>query len=401
MRHPRVIFLNQMAGPLFRGLAQDITEKWPPGLLLTGHPDALKGKQTDSLSIVASPKYQRKSYLSRILSGIHYILYALFYCWTLPRSTLVFSMSEPLCLGVVGYLFKRLRGQCYVILVYDIYPDTLVRFGVLKKSGLTTRLWRRMNRLVWENAEIVFTIGEAMATTLEGMFDASKTLPGKVIFIPNWADTDWIRPVAKDKNEFAKKYGQVQKLTVMYSGNLGKTHDIETIIAAAKELEGYDSIHFMIIGEGAKKNLVEKAKYQDSLDNLTILPFQPEEVLPSSLPTADISIITLDRGCENLSAPSKTCYAMAGGSALVGLCNNDSEVAHIINQHKCGIVVKPGDVHAMVSGIKDLLNDKAKLSYYQTNSRRAAEKFYSRKNTSQYIEALGNIKLLQQYCPAS
>lgn len=396
MRHPRVIFLNQMAGPLFRELAQDISEKWPPGLLLTGHPDALKAKQTDSLRIVAVLEYRRKSYLSRVLSGIRYWLCALFYCWTLPRSTLVFSMSEPLCLGMVAYLLKRLRGQNYVILVYDIYPDTLVRFGVLKESGLITRIWRRMNKLAWENAEIVFTIGEAMANSLEQMFDAGKTLPGKVIFIPNWADTDWIRPVAKDKNEFAKEYGQVGKLTVMYSGNLGKTHDIETILAAAKELEGYDSIHFMIIGEGAKKGLVEQAKHKDGLDNLTILPFQPESLLPVSLPTADISVITLDKGAEDLSAPSKICYAMAAGSALIGLCNNDSEVARIINQHKCGIVVKPGDVHAMVSGIKDLLNDNAKLRRYQTNSRRTAERFYSRKNTSQYVKALCAIKLLQQ-----
>jgi len=395
------LFLNQMAGPLFRELAEDISKQWPVGELLTGHPDTLKCSQTGSLRIIAAPKYQRKSYLSRVLSGIHYILYVLFYCWRLPRNTLVFSMSEPLCLGVVGYLLKRLRGQCYVILVYDIYPDTLVRFGMLKESGLTARLWRRLNRLVWENAEIVFTIGEAMASSLERMFDAGKTLPGKVIFIPNWADIDWIRPVAKDKNEFAKKYGQVGKLTVMYSGNLGKTHDIETIIAAARELKGYDSIHFMIIGEGAKKSFVEQAKHRDGLDNLTILPFQPEGILPESLPTANISIVTLDKGCENLSAPSKTCYAMAAGAALIGLCNNESEIAHIINRHNCGIVVSPGDTNAMVSGIKDLLNDKAKLSRYQTNSRQAAEKFYSRKNTGQYIEALGNIKLLQQYCSSS
>jgi glycosyltransferase involved in cell wall biosynthesis len=395
-KHPRIIFLNQWAGPLFRGLAHDISKKWPPGLLLTGHPDALKSEQTDSLSIVAAPKYQRRSYLSRVLSGIHYILYALFYCWKLPLDTLVFSMSEPLCLGAVGYLCKRLRGQRYVILVYDIYPDALIQFGVLKKSGLAARIWRRLNRLVWENAEIVFTIGEAMAGSLEQMFDASKTLPGKVIFIPNWADTDWIRPVAKDKNEFAKKYGQVGKLTVMYSGNLGKTHDIETIIAAARELKEYDSIHFMIIGEGAKKDLVKQAKYKDALDNLTILPFQPEDVLSTSLPTADISIITLDKGCETLSAPSKTCYAMAAGSALIGLCNNESEIAHIINRHNCGIVVSPGDTNAMVNGIKDLLNDKAKLCRYQTNSRQAAERYYSRKNTSQYVEALCAIKLLQQ-----
>ncbi len=392
-KHPSIIFLNQMAGPLFRDLAEDVSVDWSPGVLITGHPNTLKrGSRIESLSITAAPKYERKSYLSRFLSGIHYFFYVLFKCWRLPKSALLFSMSNPLLLGMVGYLLKRFRGQHYVILVYDIYPDVLIKCGLLKEKGLISRLWRRMNRLIWENAEIVFTIGETMAATLEGMFDASKILTGKVVFVPNWANTDWIQPVAKDKNAFAKKYGQVEKLTVMYSGNLGKTHDIETILAAAKEMIKYDAIHFMIIGEGAKKKLVEKAKYQDGLDNLTVLPFQPEEALSASLPTADISIVTLDEGSENLSAPSKTCYVMAAGAALIGLCNNNSEVARIINRHKCGVVVKPGDVDRLVSEIFDLFNDREKLHRYRVNSRHAAEEFYSRRNTKQYLDALSMIR---------
>jgi hypothetical protein len=96
------------------------------------------------------------------------------------------------------------------------------------KSG-----WRRINRLTWENAEAVFTLSDQMAGNLERWFDVRKTLAGKVIVIPNWADVEWIRPVAKDKNEFARKYNQAGKLTVMYSGNLGQTHDIETILGSA------------------------------------------------------------------------------------------------------------------------------------------------------------------------
>ncbi len=388
-KHPRIIFLNQMAGPLFRELAQDISDRCPPCILFTGHPDTIKkDSQIGSLYIEAGPKYRRKSNLSRLLSGLHFIFSTLLRCWRLPKSSLLFLMSEPLCFGIIGYLFKRLRGQHYVVLVYDIYPDTLVQFGTLKESGLVARLWRRMNRLAWENADIVFTIGDKMAENLERKFDVTKTVAGKVISIYNWANTEWIKPVPKADNEFAKKYNQVGKLTVMYSGNLGNTHDIETIFAAAKELKGYDSIHFMIIGEGAKKSFVEQAKHQDGLDNLTILPFQPEGILPASLPTADISVIALAKGGEGLSVPSKTHYYMAAGSALLGICDQSSEIAQMINKYDCGFFVKPGDVDSMVSNILNLFNDKAKLEYYKTNSRRAAEQYHSRRNTDCYIDAL-------------
>jgi glycosyltransferase involved in cell wall biosynthesis len=308
----------------------------------------------------------------------------------------LFLASNPPFLGLVGYIFKRLRRQHYVVLIYDIFPDGLVRFGLLKESALITRLWVKMNRVVWENADIVFTIGDKMRDELERKFDASKTPVGKIVVVPNWANTDWIRPLAKAENEFARKYDLVGKLTIMYSGNLGETHDIETILAAARELKEQESIRFVIIGDGSKKQTVERAKCRDDLANLTVLALQPEQTLPCSLAAAEIGIVTLDSGCEGLSVPSKTFYYMAAGCALIGLCDGDSEVAHIIYEHNCGITVEPGDVEAMVSAILALARDESKLNSYRVNSRSAAEKFYSRRNTSRYLEAMRTISAFQQ-----
>jgi len=393
-KRSRILFLNQMAGPLFRELAEDISMHWPVGELFTGHPDTLKSQQKEFMRIVPAPTYDRRSHMLRLWSWFKYLFCAFFECLRTNKETILFLVSPPF-LNLIAYFFKKLRRQRFVILVYDIYPNAAVNFGPLKDTGIIARLWRYINRKVWENAEIVFTIGNKMAANLETMFDSSKTAAGKVIVIPNWANTDWIKPLAKEKNEFAKKYDQIGKLTVMYSGNLGQTHDISTILKAARELKGNDSIRFMIIGEGAKKSIVEQAKSEDDLNNLTVLGFQPETVLPYSLATADIAVITLDKGSEGLSVPSKTYYSMASGAALIALCEEDSEVALTIRKHDCGFVIKPGDTDAMVKAILELLGDEEKLKRYQTNSRQAAERFYSRKNTGQYIEALGNIKLLQ------
>jgi glycosyltransferase involved in cell wall biosynthesis len=391
-KKPKVIFFCQMAGPLFRELAQDISDRCPPCVLFTGHPDTIKkGSRVGSLYIEAGPKYQRKANLTRLLSGLHFMFRSFVKCWQSSKNSLLFLMSTPLCFGIIGYIFKQLRGQHYVVLVYDIYPDILINTGHLRKSGLVARTWLKLNELAWENADIVFAIGDKMAEKLEKRFDATKTTTGKVISIRNWADTEWIKPVSKGDNCFAKQHNQVGKLTVMYSGNLGNTHDIETILVAAKKLRREDSVHFMIIGEGAKSNIVRQAKRDDNLENLTILPFQPESVLPLSLPTADISVITLDKGGGGLSVPSKTHYYMAAGSALLGICDQNSEIAQMINKYDCGFSVRPGDVDGVVSNMLGLLNDKKKLQFYKDNSRRAAEQYHSRRNTHYYIEALAGL----------
>jgi glycosyltransferase involved in cell wall biosynthesis len=386
-KSPSILFLNQMAGPLFRELAEDIALKWPPCQLYTGHHDTLKARQMDSLQVIAAPTYNRTSHAKRLLSWLHYWVYAFFRCLFSKKGTIIFIVFPPF-LGLITYFLKKIRKQRYIVLVYDIYPDTFINFGPLKETGIIARLWRRMNKLVWENAEVVFTIGYKMAENLESNFDSSKTTAGKVVVIPNWASTNWIQPVEKKENEFARKYDQVDKLTVMYSGNLGATHDIETILNTAKKLRNNESIHFMIIGEGAKKNLVEKFKSEENLGNLTVLSYQPEEVLPQSLTTADIAVITLDSGSEGLSVPSKTYYSMASGACLLGLCDSATEVARAIEKHECGILINPGDVGAMALAITNLLDDKESLKKYKDNSRSAAEKYYSRNNTSEYIEAI-------------
>lgn len=388
---PHIVFFNQMAGPLFRELAEDISEQWPVGELFTGHPDTIKAEQKDFMRIVSAPIYDRSGgYMLRLWSWFKYLFLAFFRYLFLNKNTFVFLVPFPPFLDLIAYFLKRLRGQQYAVLIYDIYPDALINFGPLKETGLIAKIWRKINRVSWENAEVVFTIGYKMAENIEGMFDSSKTAAGKVIVIPNWASTDWIKPLAKEGNEFAQKHDQVGKLTVMYSGNLGQTHDIETIVDTAKELKENDSIRFMIIGEGAKKGLVEQAESKEDLHNMTVLGFQPEEFLPYSLATADIAVITLDNGSEGLSVPSKTYYSMASGAALIALCDENSEVARTIKKHDCGFIINPGNTDAMVKAILELLDDEEKLKHYKTNSRNAAENFYSRNNTKQYIDTLSS-----------
>ncbi len=389
MMKTHILFLCQSAGPLFRELAEDISKQWPVGELFTGHPDTLKVQQPEFMKIIPAPMYDRRSFVLRLWSWFRYLFFAFFKCLRTNKDTVLFLVSPPL-LELTAYFLKKLRNQRYVILIYDIYPDTLVNFGSLKASGIIARAWCFIYQKTWKEAEIVFTIGSQMAERLEKRFDSGKTAAGKVIVIPNWANTDWIRPLAKEENKFAQKYGQVGKLTVMYSGNLGQTHDTDTIVNVAKELKNNDSIRFMIIGEGTKKKLVEQIKAEEDLYNLTVLDLQPEEILPYSLATADIAVVTLDKGSEGLSVPGKTYYSMAAGSAMIGLCEESSEVTHTIKKHDCGFVIEPGDTKAMVKAILELLGDEEKLKRYKTNSRSAAEKFYSKNNTKQYIDALSS-----------
>jgi glycosyltransferase involved in cell wall biosynthesis len=268
-----------------------------------------------------------------------YFVYALYQCIKTPSKTLLFFVSNPPFLALIGYLLRKIRKQQYVVLVYDIHPDLLVALGRLKEKGFITRLWHWMNRVVYENAEIVLTIGDYMAANLEKRFDVTRTKPEKVLVVPPWVDTDFIKPIPKSENWFARKYDQVDKLTILYSGNLGATHNIEFIVDLARQLRTQKHIHFLIIGEGSKMEFVQNSIVQEDLENVTLLPFQSEEVLPYSLATGDIAIVTMQPGAEGLMVPSKAYYYLAAGCYLLFNGHVQSEIGQLCEMERVGMVL--------------------------------------------------------------
>lgn len=388
---PQIIFLNQVSGRLFRELAEGLTKSVSVGgqcILYTGSDKSNEIEDSSGLEVIKAPQYRRGSYISRLLDWFRYFYYVFFRILNQPRNALIFIVSNPPFLPLVGYLMKKLRGQSYVVLIYDIYPDLAICLGKMSRQGLLTRMWRWFNKIVWQNAEVVFTIGEDMAIKLESMFKVNRTRLGHIAIIPNWVDHNFIKLLSKEKNWFAQKYRQVDKFTVLYSGNLGATHDLETILEAAKELDNFNDIQFLIIGDGYKRNYIEEFINTESLSNVILLSFQPEEVLPYSLTTGDVAIITLSKGVEGLSIPSKVYYAMASGSALLCICSGNNELKTIIKKHQCGISVEPRDVEGFVSAIKRFYEDSAFLESCKSNARNAVEIYYTKKNIEKYREIL-------------
>ena len=125
------------------------------------------------------------------------------------------------------------------------------------------------------------------------------------------------KPICKEQNPFVKEHHLENKFVVMYSGNIGYTHSVECLIEVAKNMQTDNDVKFLMIGEGKKKtDLVAQAE-ELNLRNITFLPLQDFNVLPYSLASADLGIITLDENVSRVSVPSKTFNLMAVGVPLL------------------------------------------------------------------------------------
>lgn len=392
---PEILFVNQSAGQLFRELAEDLALTAGSASMLTGHVEGARMAVRPPLCLRLGPAYRRTSDWSRVWSWIRFFTSAAREAWSASPRTLLFLVSNPPMLPLLGWLLKRLRGQRYVVLVYDIHPELLVAFGRLRSSHPMVRAWQFANRVAWENADAVFTIGAAMGQKLESLFDASRTSAGGVVVIPNWSDPAAIRPVHKSENEFARAHGQQDKLTVLYAGNLGETQDLSTLVETARRLRDDASIHFMMIGDGSRRGWVEEQIRLGQLRNVTLLPRQPEELLSNVLAMGDIAVVSLARGAESYSVPSKLYSSMAAGSALLLVMDARSDGALMVSELECGAVVEPGDVDGMIAAIKRFASSPSFLAACRARSREAlVNRFARSRATSAYADTLRRLGFL-------
>lgn len=374
-RTPRLLILNQMAGPMTWELAEDLGKEMGCVALLTGHPDTLAKGSTEQVRMTAAPAYRRGSLIRRAISWLQYMARAFFWILRFPRTTPLLLFSNPPVLCWLGWWMRLLRGQKYAVMVHDIYPDVLVRLqGMPERHGII-RMWRWMNRHAYSQAQVVMTLGEYMAANLEKQFDSARTPAGKVEVVYPWVDTDKIKPMPKEENWFAQKYGQVGKLTVMYSGNMGLGHDIETMVEAARLLKDEPDIHFMFIGAGPKWRVVEETIERHGLSNVTLLGWQPEEVLPYSLACADVALVSLEPGIEGLAIPSKMVYSLASGSLINTISVENSEIVKWVVEKGFGNMCEVGNRTMLCVTLKSIKN-----TIHKDNNASIARKYFSRTN---------------------
>ena len=241
----KVIFLTQSAGETVYELVQDTSKKMGKTIFITGS-DFSSGDS--NLYIQRAPRYNNSSLFSRLVSWTAFFFSALLRMRSISGSPVLVITSNPPILPLLGSLFKKLRSWKYIVWVLDVYPDVLVQNNLVREKNLLYKTWSRVNSYMYREAEYVITLGEVMSQRLM-KYSVKRD---KLRILPNWVNVFQYYPIFKESNIFARKYTKFSNLNVMYSGNLGLTHDIHTVFAGIKMLEKNDGISFFIIGGGVE-----------------------------------------------------------------------------------------------------------------------------------------------------
>lgn len=287
------------------------------------------------------------------------------------RHNVFLVTSAPPFLPIAAYLAHLILRISYVCLIYDLYPDIAIALGVISKNHWLASFWRELNRKIWRASKGIVVLSPDMKKRVIAI---CPEVADKVSVIHSWGDPELIVPIPKENNWFAKEHNLVNKFTILYSGNMGRCHDMDTILEAAKQLRD-EPIQFVCIGSGAKRKDFMEAVNKLGLSNFLFLPYQDKEVLPFSLTACDLSLVSVEAGMESLVAPSKLYPALAAGRPIAVVCSQYSYLRQLIADGKCGVSVENGDSLALAEFIRLLNSDrqlaevmgKASRQYLQSN----------------------------------
>lgn len=372
-----ILLVNQSSGYLMVDIVNAFVDsgKYDKVELFAGEIHIRPSVPDKSVHVIKTVRYNKSSTLRRLLSWTGAFLHLLLVVWFRGRDCELFLVSNPPLTSFVP-LFTRKR---YSILIYDLYPDSLFSQGFVKKDSFIAKWWSKKNREVFAKASNVFTISNDMKCTIAQYVEEDKV---KVVY--NWAHNEHLKPVEKAKNPFLKEQGLADKFIVLYSGNMGMTHDIDVLVDVANALRDNTVIHFLFIGEGAKKEIIEKKIADYQLSNCSVLPFQPLDVLPYSMGAADIAVVTTDANQTGLSVPSKTYSYLSVGAVLLCLAEKDSELGRMVVDNIIGACFNRSELDDMVAFVSEMASDSQKLNQYKKNSRELSMD-YTPENAKLYV----------------
>jgi glycosyltransferase involved in cell wall biosynthesis len=302
-------------------------------------------------------QFDKNSLKGKIFNSFSFFVIALWFLLKEKGRHPIVLVTNPPFLGLIGLICRILKRRSYLLIIHDLYPDIAINMGYLRHDSLLALLWNRINQKIYKAASFIVVLGRDVQKNNKDQLPVEQH--EKVVFIPNWADSDLICPVDPIHNPFMTALDLNGKFLVQYSGNMGLTHDMETIIEAAQVLRDNEDIHFILIGGGGKLSKIKKMVGNYELSNVSFLPYQPRETLKYSLCSSHVSIISLERGAEGLSVPSKLYGIMASGRPIIAIMSENTEVALTLKEFKCGIVIPPKDVLSLVKSITWLKDNES------------------------------------------
>ncbi|MFL5731032.1 MAG: WcaI family glycosyltransferase [Cytophagaceae bacterium] len=265
----------------------------------------------------------------------------------------VITIYPPLVSGLFPSLYKLIRRKPMIFHIQDLQVDAARELNIIR-SKFFLAILEKTEKLWIRQASYVSSISEGMKERI-----LRKGVPAeKYLDIPNWVDTDKIKPQAKDMKYLQELgFSKTDKI-VLYSGSIGEKQGLEMILEVAEALKERKDVFFVLAGEGMMKEKLQKDALKKGLSNMKFLPLQPYEKLSRFLSIADLHLVLQKKAASDLVMPSKLTGILAAGGIAIVTAEMNSKLYGLLNKHDAAVLIEPESSNALEEAIRRNLDSK-------------------------------------------
>jgi len=321
---------------------------YPEGKFFAGYKaTGIQQEQYSGFEVIRIPLKQRGknsgkgmvlNYISFIASGYLFAPYAL----RGKKFDAVFVYApSPLLQALPAIYVAWLKRAPIVLWVQDVWPDALAATGFIKSRWILGMVGLAV-RYIYRFSDSILIQSEGFRASVERWTNKKDNIR----FFSNSAEDTPLElqtnaPLAKDV---------ASGFSVVFAGNIGTAQSCETIIEAAKQLQGIQAIKFYLVGGGSMAESICRKISVSHLENVVMTGRMPPEDMASIYASASVLLLTLrDDPALSSTIPSKLQSYLASGRPVIASSNGES--ASVVAKACAGLTCPAGDAAALAEAV--------------------------------------------------
>jgi len=329
--------------------------------------------------IICNVFYSNKmGFLRRLISFVKFAILASIVALFVRDVDLVFATHTPLTVSVPGYIASRLKRAPFVFEVRDLWPESDIISGNLRKDAPVTRMISALEVWSYAKADKIMLVSPGFEKRLLERGYPRRKLRTVLL----GADGDVFRELRPDP-EFRRRHNLEGKTLAVYTGVHGRANGLDYVVDAAGLLKDRTDIGIVLVGDGMEKPRLKRRVEEMGLKNVTFVGYVPKTVLPGILAACDIGLMILANVGERPVTPNKIFDYMFAG--LPSIVNFEGPTVEMVRADGTGVFAdpkKPAELAERITYWADHSEDAKEIG---ARARRTAYEKYDRRRIAEQL----------------
>ena len=310
--------------------------------------------------------------VKRMIDFASFMVTATFAGFFVKKPDIIIATTPQFLTSITGWVLARLKRRPFVLELRDLWPESIAAVGVFQGKRLYKTLeW--VARFIYHQADVIISVTHSFKRILIDMGIRGD----KIHIITNGVHPD-IMVSPQKREEIRSQYGIPRNaFLVGYVGTFGLAHSLATILNVARLTMADPSIQYVLMGDGAEKVQLIKKSQSEGLSNVRFIVRKYHKRAIEVLSALDVALVLLrDTPLFESVIPSKLLEAMAQGKSVILGARGES--LSIVNEHLCGIGIRPENIVDLSAAIRKLQADRSACEIMGANGKRAIKEKYDR-----------------------